>query len=114
NSDNFVEEMSLSRLEGLISIVSKSSFYGKEQTIPLEQVDELLVKIENLLPRTKKENKLPMFALYTIYNQIIGENKSANYEKTYNKNKDLFSQCSIIGMTYKLLFEDRWSWSLDE
>ncbi|AWD68342.1 MULTISPECIES: hypothetical protein [Priestia] len=112
-ADNFIPEVCKQRLEGLLSIISTASFYGKEQGIP--SVDNLLSKIEELLPQAKKQDKLPMFIIYMIYNDIMEDEKRLKYERVYKTHQSLLTECNIMTLTYSLLFEEEsWTWNLEE
>lgn len=115
-TERFHEESATKRYEGLLNILTNNlTVVNSEDSPEMIDLTELLKLYELKMPQSKKKYRLPMFALYKVYNDCLVEDlRRPDYVKEYEKNKDLFKECSIELMTALLLTGEEWPWDLVE
>lgn len=107
--EGFVPSEATKRFSGFLShiqevILSEGS---------LVDLRKLLEKYESLVPSAKKEDKIPMLAMYYLYNLYIVEKaKRPNYEDFIKQYEDEFNECCIEMMIVYLLSKKRWPWDI--
>ncbi len=109
--NGFAPSQATSRFSGFLqnlqeAIVSNGS---------LVDIGKLLEKYESIIPTVRKEYKIPMLAMYRLYNSIISPDdaKRPNYEKFLEQYEDEFNECSIEMMLVYLLLKQNWHWDVE-
>ena len=81
----------------------------------LVDLRKLLEKYEDLVPTAKKKDKIPMLAMYYLYDLIIKEEaRMPNYNDFLKQYEDVFNECCIEMMIVYLLSKQKWPWDIEE
>lgn len=81
----------------------------------LTDLRKLLEKYESLIPSAKKKDKIPMLAMYYLYNfYVVQEAKRPNYEDFLKQYEDEFNESCIEIMIVYLLSNRKWPWDVDK
>lgn len=97
-----------------------SGFLGHIQELILSNgslVDlrKLLEKYEFLIPTSKKEDKIPMLAMYSLYNcRVVQDGKRPNWKKFLKQYEEVFNECCIEMMIVYLLSNQKWTWDVED
>lgn len=79
------------------------------------KLGDLLEKYESLIPTAKKEDKIPMLAMYYLYNSyVVQKARRPNYEKFLEQYKGIFNECSIEIMIVYILSNQKWPWDIEK
>ena len=74
----------------------------------------LLEKYESSIPTARKKDKIPMLAMYYLYNlYIVQEAKRPNYKEFLKQYEDVFNECCIEMMIVYLLSKQKWPWGIE-
>jgi len=96
-----------------------SGFLSQLETVilnsePITDLRELLAKYEKLLGQSAIPFKIQMLATYVLYNAFVAdEYKCVHYSVVFDKNKELFDQCTIETMLTWLLMGQPWPWTAE-
>jgi hypothetical protein len=72
-------------------------------------------RIEQMLPSLTHEQRIPLAALYCVYNRIVPpENRSANFQETVNQNREILASQLVESLIVHLIFELVPPWTLEE
>jgi hypothetical protein len=75
----------------------------------------LLEKYESSIPTAKEKDKIPMLAMYYLYNfYIVQEAKRPNYKEFLKQYEDVFNESCIEMMIVYLLSKQKWPWDTEE
>lgn len=99
------------KLEGYLSIVVSLRMGDKK---PLPDIRDLLRKYEKMLPQAKDEHRLPMIALYTLFNNLVSEeDRLPQASKTVENCEALLAPPSLemLGVRLGLCADIPWSLS---
>lgn len=110
-ADSFTEKQATYWLEGFLSLLETNFLGGNTQV----NLNDIIEKIEYLIPRAEKRYKYPLLAFYVIYNSVVSkEGIRPAYQKILSNNQDLYSNCSIELMTAAMFSDGKWPWSINE
>ena len=107
-------ELSVSYLNGLLSIISSGRF-EKEKRLPnlvgvCDKVEKLLKGINN-----NEKKQLPLIMLYAVYNKlVVEESRSKNYVNVIEKYRDLIEKPSIESLSYYLVSGNYIPWGIEK
>lgn len=110
-SENFEPAMAIKRLSGFLEILQS----GIIENQPIPNLNELLEKYECLIPTSKVDNRIPMLALYYLYNYFIEEkDRITNYSRFTQKYSTDFQCCCIEMMVVSSFEDENWPWELEK
>lgn len=109
--EGFVPSQATKRFSGFLSHIQEIVLSNG----PLVDLRKLLEKYESLIPTAKKKDKIPMLAMYYLYNPyVVQEAKRPNYEEFLKQYEEVFKECCIEMMIVYLLSNQKWPWDVDK
>ncbi len=109
--EEFVPSQATKRFSGFLSHIQEIVLSND----PLVDLRKLLEKYESLIPTAKKKDKIPMLAMYYLYNPyVVQEAKRPNYEEFLKQYEEVFKECCIEMMIVYLLSNQKWPWDVDK
>lgn len=109
--ENFKPAMAIKKLSGFLEMLQTAIIENK----PITNLTELLEKYERLIPTSKVDSRIPMLALYYLYNRFIEDKgRIANYSRFTQKYSNDFQYCCIEMMVVRSLEDKNWPWELEK
>lgn len=82
---------------------------------PLPDMAALLERIEALLPQAKDGERIPMLAVYWLYNAVVvPEGRRPGWEELLRKHEPLLATCCLEMMAVRLILFHELAWPLHE
>ena len=101
------------RLEGFLNQLAV--FLLQEPNAELTDLRNVLAKVEEILPKMKKQQRLPFIALYYIFNGIVPhDHQSHNLPKIQKRYGLEIKDPSVEALLVHLVLGDRPKWTLEE
>ena len=101
------------RLEGFLSQLTV--YLLQEPNAELTDLRNVLAKVEELLPKMKKQQRLPFIALYYIFNGVVPhDHQSHNLSKIQKRYGLEIKGPSVEALLVHLVLGDRPNWTLEE
>ena len=109
--EGFVPSQATKRFSGFLSHLQEAILSNSSMV----DLRKLLEKYESSIPTAKKKDKIPMLAMYYLYNlYVIQEAKRPNYKEFLKQYGDVFNECCIEMMIVCLLSNQKWPWDIEE
>lgn len=105
--EHFTPKQALKRLSGLLSKLEDSII----NNAPMVDLTGLMKKIEEFIPNAKSEDKLPMVAMYIIYNGLFFKD---SLEKIWDKYNKELSVCTIESLVVYHIVGGNIPWNVDD
>ena len=101
------------RLEGFLNQLAV--YLLQEPNAELTDLRDVLAKVEEILPKMKKQQRLPFIALYYIFNGIVPhDHQSHNLPKIQKRYGLEIKDPSVEALLVHLVLGDRPKWTLEE
>lgn len=100
------------RLEGLLSQLV--GVMSEDKDAVLTDLRPMLSDVESLMPKAKARNKPALFALYVLFNLVIGSNqRMPGFDAFVEKHHEVFDQPSVEGLVALTVLEKVGEWPLE-
>ena len=109
--EGFTPSQATKRFSGFLSHIQETIISNSS----LVDLRKLLEKYESLIPTANKKDKIPMLAMYYLYNTYVAQEAKRPYYKEFLKRyEDIFNECCIEMMIIYLLSNQKWPWNIEE
>lgn len=111
HTQGFQADHAVARLAGFLEMYQEFLTDSK----PVVDLSDLMREYERVLPCAEKKDKIPMLALYRLFNALAPPDKrSPSYEAIIRREQRLYAECAVEMLVVRMLLEETIPWSLEE